>query len=64
MSLKNRIINILACIRIYRAYESSLESSKWKPTLSLQNLNGSMSISPSEDMAEAKWLSLAISMPT
>lgn len=28
------------------------------------NLNDSMSISPSEETAAAKWLSLAMSMPT
>ena len=33
-------------------------------SLSFVNLNGLISSSPSEDMAEAKWLSFAISMPT
>ena len=33
---------------------SSLESSNWKPSLSFVNLNGSMSISPSGDMAEER----------
>lgn len=44
--------------------DSSLETSNWNPSPSFVNLYGSMSISPSEDMAEAKWFSLAISMPT
>ena len=30
----------------------------------LGHLNGSMSTSPSDEMMEAKWLSLAMSMPT
>lgn len=38
-------------------------SSNWKPSLSFVNLNGFMSSLPSEDMTDAKWLSLAISMP-
>lgn len=58
-------IMYVGCLIKYKNVDdSSLESSKWKPSLSLQNLNGSMSISTSEDITEAKWLSLAISMPT
>ena len=32
--------------------------------MSFVNLNGLMSISPSDEIAEAKWLSLATAMPT
>lgn len=38
-----------------------LEISSWKPSASFVNLNGPMSISPSEEIAAAKRLSLAIS---
>ena len=44
--------------------EMSFETSIWKPSASFVNLNGSMSTSPSDEIAEAKWLSLAISTPT
>ena len=43
---------------------SSLEISNWKSSLSFVNLNGLINSSPSEDMAEAECLSLAISMST
>ena len=35
----------------------------WKLLSLLVNLNGFMSSVPSEDMADAKWLNLAMSMP-
>jgi hypothetical protein len=44
--------------------EISFENSIWKASASFVNLNGSMSISPSDEIAEEKWLSLAISTPT
>lgn len=44
--------------------ELSFESSNKKPLLLFANLKGLMSTSPSDDMAEAKGLSLAMSMPT
>lgn len=44
--------------------EQRRERSIWKPSLSFVNLNGIMSSSPSEDRADAKWLSLIMSMPT
>ena len=45
---------------LFLSNESSLEISSWKPSLPYVNLNGSMSKLLSEEMAEAKWLSLAI----
>lgn len=44
--------------------KSRREGNGWKLSVSFVNLNGFKSSSPSEDMAEAKWLSLATSMPT
>ena len=49
---------------LFLSNDSSLEISSWKPSASFVNLNGSRIISPSEEIAAAKWLSLAISMPT
>lgn len=36
----------------------------WKLSVSFVNLNGSMIISLSEEIAAAKWLGVEISMPT
>ena len=49
---------------LFLSNDSSLEISRWKPSASFVNLNGSINISPSEEIAAAKWLSLAMSMPT
>lgn len=49
---------------LFLSNDSSLENSSWKPSVSFVNLNGSRIMSPSEEIAAAKWLSLAISMPT
>ena len=46
--------------------EKSMEKAKFynREDLKAKDVNGSMIISPSEEIAAAKWLSLAISMPT
>ena len=49
---------------LFLSNDSSLENSSWKPSVSFVNLNGSRIMSPLEEIAAAKWLSLAISMPT
>lgn len=51
-------------MRLSLSKEVSLEVGGWKLSPSFVNGNGSMSISPSGDMTDAKWFSLAISLPT
>ena len=53
-----------ACGRGARAFFTVGEDSLLNPSPSFVNLNGSVSTVPSEDRTAAKWLSLAISMPT
>lgn len=67
--ISNKIVAVV-CRQLKTADDSERESSTrqdysiWTPSPSFVNLNGFMSSTSSEDMADAKWLSLAMSMPT
>ena len=66
--LGNKVSNKVVAVvcRLHKTNDEAvlLKGIEFGPSLSFVNMNGSMSISPSEDRAEAKWLSLAMSMPT